>query len=227
MSLRQILEQVMVNPTALDLMNVPAAVLADAVKLKHLHITALENDRDRWQSHANDLERRVSRLNEELAIRLADMEKLAAERDKLRTALEWYTSPPAMNAPQNELNRLREEKASLVLDRNLLAAENALKKSAIDELAEIVDGMERGVISLAAENVKLAAERDALRAQLAESWEPVGNDEMIELEDLPTESIRIVEGHIVASVFVGEEDDTIECHVWLPDWLRLCRRTTS
>ena len=177
MSLRQILEQVMVNPTALDLMNVPAAVLADAVKLKHLHITALENDRDRWQSHANDLERRVSRLNEELAIRLADMEKLAAERDKLRTALEWYTSPPAMNAPQNELNRLREEKASLVLDRNLLAAENALKKSAIDELAEIVDGMERGVISLAAENVKLAAERDALRAYLAaaqaKEWTPV------------------------------------------------------
>lgn len=49
---------------------------------------------------------------------------------------------------------------------SILAAER-------DELKEICDGMERGVIELAGENVKLAAERDALRAQLGTKTNPL------------------------------------------------------
>jgi len=108
----------------------------------------------------------------------------------------------------------------------MLQAENTRLRNALEISAQAAQIKHGEYEALRAVTVALETERDALRAQLAESWEPVGNDEMIELEDLPTESIRIVEGHIVASVFVGEEDDTIEWNVWLPDWLRLCRRTT-
>ena len=108
----------------------------------------------------------------------------------------------------------------------MLQAENTRLRNALEISAQAAQIKHGEYEALRAVTVALETERDALRTQLTESWQPVGNDEMIELEDLPTESIRIVDGHIVAVGFVGDEDDTIEWNVWLPDWLRLCRRTT-